>query len=186
MKRRTLLALTLTMPLLVGCATGYAGLPPLAASPAEAYRLGSGDEIRVSVFGFDALNGTYAVSDVGMVAIPLLGAVPVQGHSTDEVETILATILRSRDIAPKASVSVQVQKYRPFYILGEVQKPGEFPYAPGMTILKAVSIAGGYTFRADTKQAIVTRSGAHPERARANPMDAIRPGDTILVPEAWF
>jgi polysaccharide export outer membrane protein len=186
MKRRTLIGLALTAPLLAGCGAGYGNLTPLAALPVEPYRLGSGDEIRVAVFGFDALSSTYAISDVGTIAIPLLGAVPVEGHTTEEVETTLIAMLRARDIAPKANVSVQVQKYRPFYILGEVQKPGEFPYSPGMTILKAVSIAGGYTFRADTKQAIVTRAGSHAERGRAGPEDAIRPGDTILVPEAWF
>lgn len=186
MYRRTLLAFALVLPLISACASDYAGLPSLSAPAAEPYRLGSGDEIRVSVFGFDALTNTYSISDAGTISVPLLNAVRVEGLTTAEVETLLAGQLRARDIAPKASVSVQVQKYRPFYILGEVQKPGEIPFAPGMTILKAVSIAGGYTFRADKKNVIVTRAGPNAQRARATATDAVRPGDTILIPEAWF
>lgn len=186
MHRHALLALGLVVPLLAGCASGYGNLPPVGTASAEPYRLGPGDEVRVTVFGLDALTNTYAVNDVGAISVPLLKAVTVQGHTTAEVEAMLAAELHARDIAPKASVSVQVAKYRPFYILGEVQKPGEIPFAPGMTILKAVSIAGGYTFRADTRQAIVTRAGPPAERGRAKATDAVRPGDTILVPEAWF
>jgi len=186
MRRRTLLTMIVTVPLVMGCSGQYGGLPSLAAPSPEPYQLGPGDEIRITVFGFDALSGTYAVSDSGIIAVPLVGTLSVQGRSIGDVETMLASTLQKRDIAPRANISIQVQRYRPFYILGEVQKPGEISYAPGMTILKAVSIAGGYTFRADTKQAIVSRPGARPERGRAAPMDAVRPGDTIIVPEAWF
>lgn len=186
MHRQTLLAWAMIGTITSGCAGNYGSLPPVSSSSSGPYRLGAGDEIRVAVFGLDALTNTYVVSDTGAISVPLLQAIAVEGHTTSEVEALLTAQLHARDIAPRANVSVQIQKYRPFYILGEVQKPGEIPFAPGMTVLKAVSIAGGYTFRANTRHVIVTRAGPHPERARASVTDAVRPGDTILVPEAWF
>lgn len=183
MRWRSPIALLLLLAAVEGCAANYGGMPAIAAEAAEPYRLGSGDEIRVTIFGLDGLTNTYAVGDAGAISVPLLNTITVQGRTVGEVETLLATQLRERDIAPRASVSVQVARYRPFYILGEVQKPGEIAFAPGMTILKAVSIAGGYTFRANTRRAIVTRAG---ENKRALATDLIRPGDTIVVPEAWF
>ena len=117
----------------------------------------------------------------------MLSTIQVAGKSPPELETEIASVLRTRDLAPNANVSVQVEKYRPFYILGEVQKPGEYPYVPGMTVLTAVSIAGGYTFRANKKAAAVDRvNGNTRSKARLDADSPVMPGDTIVIPEAWF
>jgi len=169
---------------LCGCTTNYASLP-VALSSAAPYILAPGDEIRISVFGVDAVSNSYTVSDGGTVSLPLLSTLHVEGRTSEEVERLIANELRSRDIAPRANVSVQITRYRPFYIMGEVQKPGEVPFRPGITILQAISVAGGYTFRADTKNIIVMR-GASQRRARVSAADRVQPGDTILISERWF
>jgi polysaccharide export outer membrane protein len=95
--------------------------------------------------------------------------------------------LEGRELAVKPSVSAQVQKYRPFFILGEVQRPGQYPYVPGMSVLTAVSIAGGYTFRAETQYAAITRqNGEKIIKGRARQQTPVLPGDTIYVYEDWF
>lgn len=172
---------------LAGCAGSVSSLPPVNTIADQAYRLGPGDELRVIVFGFDQITNNYTVSDAGKISLPLLSTLEVEGLSTAELETVVSGALRSRDLAPRASVSVQVQKFRPFYILGEVQKPGQYPYVPGMTVLTAVSIAGGYTFRANKRDIELVRTFkrvSHRGRARAEA--PVLPGDTLVVPEAWF
>lgn len=159
-------------------------LPPVAAT---AYKLGAGDEVRINVFGLDALNNSYVVGDAGTLAVPLLPPVPAVGKSVEELQAQLVTMIRARELVREPSVSVQVQKYRPFFILGEVQRPGQYAYVPGMSVLTAVSIAGGYTFRANKKRATIVRPvGTESIRGRALPETQIQPGDTINVPEAWF
>lgn len=186
MMRQTILAAAM-LASLGGCSSRYAGLPDLSATPDKTYRLGAGDELRVAVFGFDTMTNTYTVSDVGTISMPLIDTVAVAGKSPAEVEAAIAGTLRSRDLAPRASVSIQVTKFRPFYILGEVQKPGQYSYVPGMSVLSAVSMAGGYTFRANTKYAAVTRNERQVVvKGRLRPDEAIMPGDTIMVSETWF
>src|SRR3546814_190974 len=98
-----------------------------------------------------------------------------------------AVHLRHRDVIKDPSVSAQVLKYRPFFILGEVQRPGQYAYVPGMSVLTAVSIAGGYTFRADSKSASITRNeGDKIIKGQATPQTPVMPGDTVFVPEDWF
>lgn len=186
MRRRSILVVALLLGT-SACAGKYASLPPMTTVAGESYRLGPGDEVRLSVFGFDAMANNYTVSDAGTISLPMLSTIAVEGKSTAELETAIATLLRERELAPNAVVSAQVQKYRPFYILGEVQKPGQYPYVPGMSVLTAVSIAGGYTFRANTNFAAVTRvRNKSPVNGRVGQDTPILPGDTITVPEAWF
>src|SRR3546814_10219849 len=97
----------------------------------------------------DALTNSYLVSDTGFVSLPLIGNIPAKGKTVGELQDQITKILLDQQILRSPSVNVQVTKYRPFYIMGEVAKPGEYPYRPGMTVLTAVSTAGGYTFRAD-------------------------------------
>lgn len=151
------------------------------------YRLGAGDEIRIAIFGLDAANSSYAIGDQGSISVPLVGQVDVNGKTLAEVEAALASTLRDKQILKEPSVSVQVVKYRPFFILGEVQKPGQYPYVPGMTVLNAVSIAGGYTFRANERKASISRvrSGVS-SKATAQQDSRVMPGDTIIIPESWF
>jgi protein involved in polysaccharide export with SLBB domain len=185
MFRRCAVAALLLLP--AGCSSGVGHLPPIESSGPAVYRLGPGDELRLAVFGFDQMTNTYTVSDDGTISLPMLSSVKADGRTPPELERMIAGILRERDLAPNASVSVQVQKYRPIYILGEVQKPGQYPYVPGMTVTTAVAIAGGYTFRANQKDASVRRvTPAGGTQRRAGPNATILPGDTIQVPEAWF
>ena len=169
------------------CSNSYSDLPIATAGSAERYTLGAGDSIKVAVYGFDAMAGSYTVSDAGTISLPMLSTIRVVGKSAPELETEIAGVLRTRDLAPNANVSVQVEKYRPFFILGQVQRPGQYPYVPGMTVLTAVAIAGGYTFRADKRAVVVNRSnGGAAAKARLNPDSVIMPGDTVEIPEAWF
>lgn len=185
---RQAFVVALALALTPACAFAQAS-SSVAAQPAAgpAYQLGAGDEIRVSVFGLDALTNTYVVGDAGTISMPLISEVPVRGRSTRDVEVAIANSLRERDVVKNPSVSVQVTKYRPFFILGEVQRPGQYPYVPGMSVLTAVSIAGGYTFRADAKKASISRNvGEKIIKGRAGPETQVMPGDTVLIPESWF
>ena len=186
MNRRTLLSGVLVLPV-AACSSAYSDLPVASAGSTAGYTLGPGDSIKVAVYGFDAMAGSYTVSDAGTISLPMLSTLQVAGKSATELETEIAGVLRTRDLAPNANVSVQVEKYRPFYILGEVQRPGQYPYVPGMTVLTAVSIAGGYTFRANKRVASVDRmNGSARSKARLDADSQVLPGDTIVVPEAWF
>ncbi|HEY0624980.1 polysaccharide biosynthesis/export family protein [Sphingomonas sp.] len=186
MNRRTLLSGVLALPL-AACSNSYSDLPIATAGSTDRYTLGPGDSIKVAVYGFDAMAGSYTVSDAGTISLPMLSTLRVVGKSAPELETEIAGVLRTRDLAPNANVSVQVEKYRPFFILGQVQRPGQYPYVPGMTVLTAVAIAGGYTFRAEKGVVLVNRSnGGATSKARLNADSVIMPGDTIEIPEAWF
>ena len=165
------------------CASPGAGLPPLAATAQGPYQLGPGDQIRVTVFGLDALNNTYLVGDTGTISLPMIGTVEASGKTVAHFETDIAESIRARQLMLDPKVSAQILAYRPFFIMGEVQRPGQYPYVPGMSIMTAVSIAGGYTFRADTKAVTVTRSSA---KGRASPESNVQPGDLIQVKESWF
>lgn len=171
-----------------GCAARGADTPVASASSqAEPYRLGPGDELRVNVFGLDVIANTYLIGDSGGISVPLVGPVDASGKTVAEVEAMIAASLRTRQIVRDPNVSVQIVKYRPFYILGEVQRPGQYPYVPGMTVLNAVSIAGGYTFRANNRRAIIVRNNASgPIKASAQPETRVMPGDTVTIPESWF
>jgi polysaccharide export outer membrane protein len=173
--------------LLTACGGGNQQLPFLSSVSPSAYHLAANDEIKVWVFGFDAINSTYIVGNDGALSLPFIGAIPVAGRSTTELEKSIAAQLMERDLARHPQVSVQITKYRPFYIAGEVQKPGQYPYVPGLTMEKAVSMAGGYTFRARQDSATVTRKqGDRTIRARARAETPLMPDDSIVVPEAWF
>ena len=118
--------------------------------------------------------------------MPLLGAVPVRGKSTDELEETIEAEL-AKGLLRDPSVSVQVERFRPFYILGEVKQPGQYPYVPGMTVLAAVAIAGGFTFRAEDDYVAITRqAGKDAAEGRAARQSIVLPGDTIFVFERWF
>ena len=165
----------------------------IALSPAAAqedvgpYRLGTGDEVKIFVFGLDAANGSYALGDGGSISLPLIGAVPAAGRTLPELEVAIGEALKAKQIIKEPSVSAQMVKYRPFYILGEVQKPGQYAYAPGMTVIQAVSMAGGYTFRANEKKATISRPGnGQAVKSTVKPDARVLPGDTVIIAEAWF
>jgi polysaccharide biosynthesis/export protein len=171
---------------LAGCASGYRKLPPLPAAPAGAYLLGPGDVLQVIVFGESDLSGTYHVTDSGTVTLPLIGAVPAAGSSLPDLQRRLTQLLDSKAVK-SPDVTVQISEYRPFFILGEVKNPGSYAYVPDMTVLTAVAMAGGYTFRAAEADVSVTRKIEGVTRETQAARDArVLPGDVVYVFERHF
>jgi polysaccharide export outer membrane protein len=184
------LALAGVLALLQACAAVPA--PPLSAAEAgqglHAYRLGAGDRVRVTVYNEPGLSGDYAVSSAGEIAFPLIGMVAADGRTVADVtEALTVRIADGYMTDPK--VSVEVLNYRPFYILGEVQKPGEYPYVAGLTIEQAVAVAGGFNYRANPRRVHLRRTPDPAEKSvdlQARQAVAVMPGDTIRVLERYF
>jgi polysaccharide biosynthesis/export protein len=156
------------------------------ASIHEPYTLAGGDRLRILVFGQDSLSNSYTLDGAGHLSMPLIGTVPALGQTARSLESQIAGRLRGgflRD--PK--VSVEVEQYRPFFILGEVTTSGQFPFVNGMTIQTAVAIAGGYQPRADRRVAEITRVIQGEAVTGKVPFDTpVRPGDTITIRERFF
>ena len=162
------------------------GVPGVPANPYGIYRLDSGDRVRVIVFGQDNLSRVYSVDTSGSISMPLIGPVARAGSRPSSSRLDIAAELRRKYIKdPK--VSVEVEAYRPFFILGEVSKPGQFPYVNGMTVEAAVAIAEGYTERAKKRMVRLTRRFGGVNSTVMVPTDyPVQPGDTIYVLERFF
>ncbi len=156
---------------------------PVAEPP---YTLDSGDRLRVVVFGQESLSNSYSVDAGGFITMPLIGAVPARDHTTAALAGAIAAKLRNGFVR-EPHVAVEIEAYRPFFILGEVTAPGQYPYVANMTAETAVAIAGGFTPRAWKKTVVISRS-SHGELYRGKvPLDCpIRPGDTVVISERWF
>ena len=155
-------------------------------APLEPYTLDAGDRLRIVVFGQDALSNSYIVGASGVIAVPLVGTIPARGLTTTQLAGAIAARLR-RGFVRDPSVSVEVETYRPFFVLGEVTYPGQYPYVPNMTVESAVAIAGGFTPRALRNQAEVTRGIAGAPARLVLPLtERLRPGDTVTIGERWF
>ena len=151
------------------------------------YVLGTGDELRVIVFGETDLSGAFEIDGSGKISIPLLGEVEAAGLTTRALERSIESDLVRREYLKDPRVSAEVTNYRPYYILGEVSQPGEYPYADGLTVMNAVATAAGFTYRADTRRVLIRRVGDNEEReVRLSADTPVLPGDTIRVPERWF
>jgi polysaccharide export outer membrane protein len=148
--------------------------------------LDSGDKLRVVVFGQEGLSNSYAVDAAGNITMPLIGAVYAREHTPAALSQSIAGKLRNGYIR-EPHVAVEIEAYRPFFILGEVTAPGQYPYVPNMTAETAIAIAGGFTPRAEKKRVEVSR-GADGQLYRGKvPLPfPLHPGDTILVSERWF
>jgi polysaccharide export outer membrane protein len=171
---------------LAACSPG-ADLPPMPPYTADAYRLGPNDQIRVMTFGSAELSGPFNVDDKGMVSMPLVGNVDASGLSPAEFGTRLKERLRAGNFLRNPSVSVEVLMYRPVFVLGEVVKPGQYPFQPGMTTLTAIAIAGGYTYRALEDYADDIRNiDGHVVEGKVFPSSLLAPGDVIKVYERHF
>ncbi len=171
---------------LSACAPG-SGLPPLPAASDTAYHLGAGDQVRVITFGEDTLTGEFRLSDSGNIAVPLLGTVQAEGLTTGQLASRIETDLKQRNLFKNPSVSVEILAYRPFFVLGEVNKPGQYPYQPGMTVLTAVAVAGGFTYRAvESYASIVRDEGKHAMEGKVGRSTVVEPGDTITIFERRF
>lgn len=171
---------------LSGCASSASRQTFAKAESNEPYTLDSGDKLRVTVFGQPDLSGEFAVDGSGMIAIPLIPPVNAGGLTTTELQASIADAL-SRTLLRNPNVSVQVTEFRPFYILGEVAKAGQYPFVNGMTVQSAVAIAGGFTYRAYQDSVHVTRRvGGRLVEVDLPTNAPVRPGDTILVEERYF
>ena len=161
--------------------------PVYAAPPQQpAYMLDSGDRLRVVVFGQDGLTNSYVVDASGDIAMPLIGSVAARGLTTDQLSSRIADLLRQGYVRDP-HVAVEVEAYRPFFILGEVTQPGQYPYVANMTVETAVAIAGGFTPRGYKKYVVITRNySGQPYRFKTPITAQIQPGDTIQVEERWF
>ena len=150
------------------------------------YQLGTGDKVRVVVFNEPALSGEFQVSDSGSISVPLVGQQKAAGLSPRELERQLTARLKGGFVRdPK--VSVEVSSYRPFYMIGEIEKPGEYQYRNGLSILAAAAISGGFTYRASRNTVFIKRANEAFERELPmGPQTTVLPGDVIRVPERYF
>ena len=177
---------------LFGCAQA-----PLSIDPATVqadgvvrvvpeYRLGPADKVRVNVFGEEALTGEFTVGGSGRLSLPLIGEVQAQGLTVTQLQESIVAALRQGFIN-EPRVNAEVLNYRPFYILGEVNKPGEYPYTANLTVLNAVATAEGFTYRADTRRVYIKRAdGALEQAYPLTTATQVAPGDTIRIGERFF
>jgi polysaccharide export outer membrane protein len=150
------------------------------------YRLDAGDKLRVVVYGQEGLTNTYAIDAGGSITMPLIGQVPARGRSPASLAAEISAKLRNGYIRDP-SVAVEVEAYRPFFILGEVQAPGQYPYVPNMTVESAVAIAGGFSPRAKRDAVTLTHTDAGGAARTTVPLGtSLSPGDTVYVGERWF
>lgn len=172
--------------LIAGC-SGYQPPPPAFHAALEgAYMLDAGDRIRVTVFEQDGLSNTYTVGQSGYIAFPLVGAIPARGHTAQQMESEIAQRLRNGFVRDP-DVSVEIDRYRPIFIMGEVGAAGQYSYVPGMTAQKAVAAAGGFSPRAYQGNVDVTRTiNGKVMTGRVPISDPLLPGDTLYVRERLF
>jgi protein involved in polysaccharide export with SLBB domain len=173
--------------LLAGCASG-SDLPTCTQRAAaegaeEAYALGPGDATRITVFRNPELSGEFTVDGQGSLALPLGGDIMAKGLSVRQLEDQIETRFKEGGFLVNPQVSVQVLTYRPFYILGEVNQPGEYEYTNGMTVTNAVAMAGGFTYRADHDDITIERGDCAISAGVTSP---VLPGEVITVHERFF
>ncbi len=172
--------------ILVLCLGGW--LAAGAPHPVEGgeYALGTGDRVQITVFGHEDLSGELTISETGTVSLPLAGSLNLNGLTVHQAEQAVVDALKP-DYLLNPKVSVEVLNYRPFYILGEVQEPGAYPYVTGMTVTEAVALGGGFTYRARKERMVIIRA-TDPARTEqsVSDSDAVLPGDVVKVLERFF
>lgn len=187
MKKRVSILVSLTVAAAIAGCTGYRTPPPaFHAVLNKPYVLDSGDRVRVIVYEQPDLSNTYNVDQAGYVSFSLVGAVPARGSTVKELEKRLAEKLRQGYLR-EPDVSVEVDQYRPVFIMGEVGAPGQYSYVPSMTVQQAIAVAGGFTPRANQSLVDITRQiGGHVMTGRVATSDPLMPGDTVYVRERLF
>jgi polysaccharide export outer membrane protein len=176
--------------LAAGCGTPVGTHIPIetsrAAGPPHEYRLGPGDRVALTVFGQADLSTAATVSPTGKLAFPLIGDIPAGGRTLDQVQDTTRQILAS-GLLVNPRLSMEIVTYRPFYITGEVARPGSYPFVPGLDIRQAIAIAGGPTRRANSASFMVTRGTGADRVAEVLDLDSpVEPDDTIDVGRRWF
>jgi polysaccharide export outer membrane protein len=176
---------------IAACSTGPASAdPPATGAPAtgtlDGYRLGTGDEIKVTVFGEPDLSGAFTVDGLGTISMSLIGQVEVQKLTLVEVQQKIEAKLKDGWLN-EPRVTAELTKGRPYYILGEVNRAGEYPYTSGLTVMNAIAAAGDFTYRADKKKVMITSGTTGLEREiTLTPTTPVQPGDRIRVRERFF
>jgi polysaccharide export outer membrane protein len=169
----------------------YVAAPAVYAAPMPvaydaAYRLDAGDRLRIVIYGQEGLTNTYAIDAGGSITMPLIGAVHARGLTPAGLAAEITGKLRNGYIR-EPSVAVEIEAYRPFFILGEVAAPGQYPYVPNMSVESAVAIAGGFSPRAKRDRVTLTHTDAGSSSRVVVPLGTpLSPGDTVLVGERWF
>ena len=186
MKLRIALILLAVSMLAASCASRGVIAERAVPVEAEIYRLDTGDQLRVTVFGQTDLSGDFTVDGTGAISMPLLPPILARGLTTDDLEDVVEAELGER-LLRNPNVSIQVMQFRPFFILGEVQNAGQYPYVSGMTVQSAAAIAGGFTYRANPDRITITRNrGDHVVEIGVDSNALVMPGDTVLVKERYF
>ena len=183
---RSAFAIVLAAFFIASCSQPGSKLPRFEPQVASEYRLDTDDQLRIIVFGQEELSDVFRVNDAGNISLPLVGSIRARGYTTEQLKQALTELL-SRDILKDPSVSVEISDYRPFFILGEVKQPGKYEFIPGMHVLTAVAIGGGFTTRAQTDYVSISRQ--HEGRAiefRGRRDSLVQPGDVIFVFEKLF
>jgi polysaccharide export outer membrane protein len=165
---------------------GVIAVPVTAVEPDQPYTFDTGDRLRITVFGQEGLTNSYVVDAQGNLSMPLIGTVAARALTGEGLSRVIADRLRKGFIR-EPHVSIEVEIYRPFFILGEVVAPGQYPYVPNMTVQTAVAIAGGFTPRAYRSDINVDRPAqGGVVRQTVPPLTRLKPGDTVIVKERWF
>ena len=172
-------------PVVLFFALGAAILAPVGGALAQEYKLGAGDKLKVIVLADPEFSGDYEVDASGSISVRMIGRMSVLGMTTAEVEAALVERYRSGGYLRNPKLSVELMAARPFYILGEVVKPGNYTYVAGITVAQAVAMAGGYTRRASTSRIKVKRFGSTTEDPVTED-SRVSPGDILKVPERFF
>jgi len=150
------------------------------------YRLSVGDQVRVTVYGHEDLSGDFSVAADGGISLPLAGDIKAQNRTTGELSQAIADALQP-DYLKNPRVSTEVLSYRPYYVMGEIAQPGSYPFVKGMTVVNAVAVAGGFTYRARKGRITIVRQAAEGANEFEADFDTqIKPGDVINVPERFF
>lgn len=189
-KKAALAIVSISAAILAACTTspgvGNANEVQSTGSTISGYKLGTGDELKVTVFGEPDLSGTFVVDGQGTITMSLIGQVELVNLTVTETSRRLEERLKDgwlRD--PK--VTVELIKGRPYYILGEVNKPGEYPFVSGLTVMNAIASAGDFTYRADKARILIKSADSPNEReVDLTPTTVVRPGDTIRIRERFF
>ena len=171
-----------------GCASTPTPISSATDQPAAAiksYRVNSGDRLRVTVFRHVDLSGEFVLDGGGFFALPLLGAIEGRDRTARELETDIETAFKDGGYLVNPQVGIEVLTYRPFYILGEVNQPGSYPYVSGMTAISAIALAGGFTARAKRSAMTISRSDDGPRRS-IDSTGEILPGDILTIHESFF
>jgi protein involved in polysaccharide export with SLBB domain len=155
------------------------------ADSLEGYRLSAGDKVKIAVFGEDDLTVSARVSDRGTIAYPLLGELQVGGLTPDELAKLVTDRLRGPYLVDPR-VNVSIEEYRQFFVTGQVNRPGSYAFLPGLTVRKAISVAGGFTEKASRGKVFLVPEGEPGQERRVDQDDQVGPGDTVIVKESLF